>query len=982
MGIFSQKSKFVVAVLLALSTSLFAYNNCSKKTFTVSNETVQRLLSEGASIFINNDEDYTNTSSVMLTIENNSANEMYVTNSKDCASGGQWEPYAPSKAWSLSESNVRTKAYVKFREVSGGPESICTWDSIIHDNIAPTLTVVTAAPAITNATSLSFQFASADNLSGVKGYSCKNQSGQILTNCMEAMSVSSIPEGPGSVSVVAEDNAGNLSAPLVQTWLADFTAPRAFINSAPSSISNQMSGSFTFSGTDNFSNTLVFECRTDTGAYAACTTPYNFSLNEGNHVFEVRAKDSAGNTSTPVSYNWRIDLSAPTVRIISGPAQFSNMTTAQFAFDGIDDGVAITRFDCRMDSGAFVANCSSPTNYSSLAAGSHTFQVRGYDTAGNPSAPASYTWTIDTRAPQVVITSQPDRNTRQTNAVFQFVATDVDTSVQSIECRLDSGAFQACNNSISYGPIAEGNHTFQVRARDVAGNMSPTAAYTWFVDLTPPALSFVRTPSNPTVNPVAQFEMRATDNSNGAIALECRLNNAPQFSACTAQQTLTMTTDGVKDFSVRATDLAGNVSNVITHNWLLDTTGPAINFTTIPNAVVGILENPVVGFEVVDAYSGVSANSVQCGLQSQRTGCPAVHSVTYTTLAEGSYTFTVNAADNLGNSSTNSIQFSVTNNVRPVSQSVTVTSQNRADILIVIDNSGSMNPEQANMASRFATFIDQLQGLDWRIAIVTTDMSGNANKKDGRFLPFDKTAFNTVDTSGNVTTVPDFFFIHSGMNIASAKNSFGKTIQRPANEGSGNEQGIAASLKAIQRSQDAATVTASAPNRSFFRNDAVLSVLVVTDANETNNLGTQIQNRPENWIASVKNLWPSKPFMFNSIIVRSGDSACLSVSGNEGYGVSYEQLSGLTGGVIGTVCANDYGSQLSQMGQAVVNLRKTVNLTCAPVNENKNGTLLDDIMVTLQSGANAAIESVSGQTVTLMNDLPVGTHQLNYFCLQ
>ncbi len=982
MGIFNQKSKIVIMLLVGLTTSLFAYNNCSKKTFTVSNETVQRILSEGASIFINNDETYTNSSSVVLTIENNSANEMYVTNAKDCLNGGQWETYSTSKVWTLAESNVRTKAYVKFREVVDGPESICTWDSIIHDNVGPTLTIVAAAPAITNSTNLSFQFASADNLSGIKGYSCKNQSGQNLASCVEAMSLSNVQEGPGSVSIVAEDNAGNLSTPLVQTWLADFTAPRVFINSAPSSRSNQTSGSFTFSGTDNFSNALTFECRTDAGTFASCTSPYNFTLNEGTHVFEVRAKDAAGNLSVPASHNWIIDLSAPTVRILTGPTQFSNVTNAQFTFDGMDDGAAITRFECRMDAGAFTVNCNSPANYSSLSAGNHTFQIRGFDFSGNPSAPASYSWTIDNRAPQVVITSQPDRETRQTGAVLQFVATDADTAVQSTECRLDSGAFEACNNSITYGPLPQGNHTFQVRARDVAGNISPTVSYTWLVDLTPPSLSFVRTPSNPTVNPVAQFEMRATDNSPSPITLECRLNNEPQFSACTTQQTLTMTSDGVKDFSVRATDLAGNVSPIITHSWLLDTTGPAINFTTIPNAVVRILDDAVIAFEVVDLHSGVASNGVQCGMQSQLAGCPAVHSMTFTTLAEDSYTFTVNAVDNLGNTSTNSIHFSVTNNIRPVSQSVTVTSQNRADILIVIDNSGSMNPEQLNMATRFATFIDQLQGLDWRIAIVTTDMSADAYKKDGRFLLFDKTAFNSTNANGSTNVVPDFYFIHSGMTLAAAKSSFGKTIQRPASEGSGYEQGIAASLKAIQRSQSAANVVASAPNRSFFRNDAVLSVLVVTDANETNNAGTQTQNTPENWISSVRTIWPSKPMAFNSIVVKSGDSACLAVNGNEQYGVAYEQLSTLTGGIVGTVCASDYGSQLANMGQAVVSLSRIVNLSCAPVNQNKNATLIDDIMVTLQSGAMAAVESVSGQSVTLVNDLPVGTHQLNYFCLQ
>ncbi|MBY0385350.1 hypothetical protein K2X05_09345 [bacterium] len=977
MGFFNKKSRLIVGLIIGVGAFQVIYTNCSNKSFTVSNETIQRLLSEGSSIYINNDDTYTNNTSVSLTIENNSATEMYVTNTKDCSSGGQWEPYATSKVWSLGETNVRTKAYVKFRESANGPESSCTWDSIIHDNTPPTLTIVQAAPTITNSPSLSFQFASADNLSGVKALRCKDQKGMALASCQEMMMMSGLAEGPGSATILAEDNAGNTSLPLTQTWLADFTAPRVLINSAPSVISNQMAGSFTFSGTDNYATTLVYECRLDGAAYATCTSPYNFNLNQGNHTFDVRAKDTAGNTSTVATYSWTIDLSAPTVRIISGPNAFSNSSTAQFTFDGIDDGVAITRFECKMDSGAFV-NCNSPYSHSALANGSHTFQVRGYDGAGNASAPATYSWVIDTRAPQVQITSQPAKETNQSTATFQFVATDTETAIQLVECRVDGAAYQSCSNSMTYNNLAEGNHKFDVRATDLAGNVSAVSSYTWFVDLTAPTLSFVRTPNNPTTTRIAVFQMQTSDNSTSAILLECRLNSATAFSPCTRNESLNIPNDGINNFSVRATDAAGNTSATITHSWLLDTTGPAINFTQIPNSVIGILENPDIGFLVTDTHSTVAG--VQCGLQGQMSSCPASHSVTYTTLTAGAYTFTVNAVDSLGNTSTNSIQFTVNFNIRPVSQTVTVTQNNKADILIVIDNSGSMRTEQANMASRFATFIDQLSSLDWRISIVTTDMSGNAYKKDGRFLIFDKTAFNTTNQDGTLNVVPDFYYIHSSMNLAAAKDSFGKTIQRPANEGSGAEQGIAASLKAIQRSQDPVTIVESIPNRDFFRSDAVLSVLVVTDANETNNSGTQIQNTPQNWVNRVQAIWPSKPFVFNSIVVRSGDSACLAINGNEDYGVSYETLSGMTGGAIGTVCAADYGSQLQAMGQAVVNLRRNVNLSCAPVNQNKNGTLLDDVIVTLASGANAMVAAISGQTVTLANDLPTGTHRLDYWC--
>lgn len=53
-------------------------------------------------------------------------------------------------------------------------------------------------------------------------------------------------------------------------------------------------------------------------------------------------------------------------------------------------------FACSLDGSAFTA-CTSGQNYSNLTNGSHTFQVRATDPAGNTDpTPASYTWTVNT----------------------------------------------------------------------------------------------------------------------------------------------------------------------------------------------------------------------------------------------------------------------------------------------------------------------------------------------------------------------------------------------------------------------------------------------------------------------------------------------------------------------------------------------------------------------------------------------------------
>lgn len=52
--------------------------------------------------------------------------------------------------------------------------------------------------------------------------------------------------------------------------------------------------------------------------------------------------------------------------------------------------------------------------------------------------------------------------------------------------------------------------------------------------------------------------------------------------------------------------------------------------------------------------------------------------------------------------------------------------EKKVDVLLIIDNSGSMGEEQANLAANFAPFIERLElaGTDYRIAITTTDVGG------------------------------------------------------------------------------------------------------------------------------------------------------------------------------------------------------------------------------------------------------------------
>jgi hypothetical protein len=219
--------------------------------------------------------------------------------------------------------------------------------------------------------------------------------------------------------------------------------------------------------------------------------------------------------------------------------------------------------------------------------------------------------------------------------------------------------------------------------------------------------------------------------------------------------------------------------------------------------------------------------------------------------------------------------------------------------------------------------------------------------------------------------------VTSAMDLNVVKSAFSGTIQRPSNEGSGNEQGIAATYRAIQRSQ--VVSTAYNPHQAFFRSGAALAVLVVTDADESpGRLGTAAANIPQNLINLVKSTFQQKAFVFHSIVVKSNDSVCRSKDGNESYGLSYETLSALTGGIVGSVCEANYSAQLTNMAVAVNDLVKTVTLKCLPLDINKDG--VPD--VSFADGSALPAHTLDQLKLTFQSPLPNGNYQLKYSCLK
>jgi hypothetical protein len=497
----------------------------------------------------------------------------------------------------------------------------------IIDSTAPNTTVDSGPADPTGATSATFTF-SASELGST--FECQLDGGAFAA-CSTPATYTGLSGGSHTFDVRATDPAGNLDAtPASFTWMIDVTAPTASVDSGPADPTNATSATFGFSANEPGS---TFECRLDGGGYSACTSPKTYtSLAGGAHSFDVRATDPVGNTGSPATASWTVDLAAPDTAVTSGPGNPSGTTSATFTFSASEPG---STFQCQVDGGGFAA-CTSPKTYTGLGAGSHTFQVRAIDPAGNTDpSPASDTWTIDLGPPTATIDSGPPDPTNSTGATFTFGSSEPGST---FECQLDGGAYTACTTPKTYTGLAAGSHTFRVRAIDAVGNVGSPATQTWSIDLTAPTASVDSAPASPTNATTALFTFSASEPGS---TFACRLDGGG-YLPCSSPKAYVGLSAGSHTFDVRATDAAGNSGSPASASWTIDLTAPDTSIMSGPS-------DPSGSASATFTFSATEPGSTfQCQLDGGGyTGCSSPK--TYTGLGAGAHTVQVHATDPAGN---------------------------------------------------------------------------------------------------------------------------------------------------------------------------------------------------------------------------------------------------------------------------------------------------------------------------------------------
>ncbi|RME24782.1 MAG: DUF1566 domain-containing protein, partial [Candidatus Zixiibacteriota bacterium] len=110
--------------------------------------------------------------------------------------------------------------------------------------------------------------------------------------------------------------------------------------------------------------------------------------------------------------------------------------------------------------------------------------IRAVDRAGVASlADATYTWTIDTIAPDTINLMGPPAQTTSTSAAFTFSSDDPQAS---FECKMDDGVYTVCSSPQTYDGLTTGAHRFEVISVDPAGNVDNSPkAWNWNIVSSP-----------------------------------------------------------------------------------------------------------------------------------------------------------------------------------------------------------------------------------------------------------------------------------------------------------------------------------------------------------------------------------------------------------------------------------------------------------------------------------------------------------------
>jgi hypothetical protein len=432
---------------------------------------------------------------------------------------------------------------------------------------------------------------------------------------------------PGTYTLTISGTGGSpaqtksTSVSLVVTLPAKPAAPT--ITGKPANPTNQTGATFSFT-VSSLPPGGFFRCTLDSNPPQTCLSGVGYSnLAQGTHSFSVVTVDGYGQTSSPASYQWVVDTSAPTITISEPAANgvYNNLTWLRRCVNMLVTGVCGTSSDAlstvtatniaikRNSDGLFWngssfaattiswrATSGSPTSwyytFTPPGDGSYTVLVQAADNAGNttlPGAEPTAGFRYDTTAPLTTLTTIPvsadGSNGWFQRSSVQFTLSASDTNGSGVAASyytIDGGSQQTYTAAVTIA--SQGDHTVSYWSVDYAGNSEGqhTAHIKLDNQLPTSTLSLSASPNaNGWYTSHPSFSLSASDPTpgSGVAGSFYRLDGGDP----TPYSSPVMLGDGQHTISYWSTDKAGNSESAKSSGTIkVDTVKPATMIAVSP----------------------------------------------------------------------------------------------------------------------------------------------------------------------------------------------------------------------------------------------------------------------------------------------------------------------------------------------------------------------------------------------------------------
>ena len=200
----------------------------------------------------------------------------------------------------------------------------------------------------------------------------------------------------------------------------------------------------------------------------------------------------------------------------------------------------------------------------------------------------------------------------------------------------------------------------------------------------------------------------------------------------------------------------------------------------------------------------------------------------------------------------------------------------KVDILMVVDDSGSMSQYQNKLGQRFGDLVSNIIGVDWQLAFINTN--------------------NSTSSQINEVLSPT---------TSNVQNRFLTLITNPPGSPSDSEYPLTNISKVITNSQN---------SQNFFRSDASLAVVILTNEGSDTKAAQKVLDAVKTQLGNDKRL-------FAYAIIPNGNT------GNR-YLYRIRDLVSRTGGITGNINSTNYTAILQNMSQ---NLEAKLSLKEIPL---------------------------------------------------